>query len=440
MRSRSRALLALALLPVVAWRCRAPVTVHLAGDSTMAEKRPDRRPETGWGEMLQRHFDPRAVVVRNHAMNGRSTRSFVAEGRWQALLSEVLPGDYVFVQFGHNDESPEKGDRYAPPADYRRNLERFVDDVRARRATPVLFTPVVRRRFAGDSLRDTHGEYPDIVRAVAAARQVTLVDAERATRALVQRLGPDSSRALFLHLRPGEHANHPQGVADDTHFSTLGAARRRSRGGGAADVRDSARAASGGRTAVSGPVEDSALPLRLARADDVDALTPLIASSVRALGAGYYDERQIESAIRHVFGVDTQLVRDGTYFVIDGPDGPVACGGWSWRATLYGGDQHKPHGEDSRLDPAIHPARIRAFFVHPAWARRGLASRLVAACEAAAEAEGFATFELAATLSGVPFYRALGFEAREPITVALPDGVELPVVRMVRPIRPSPGR
>lgn len=225
MRSRSRALLTLAALPFVAWSARAPVVVHLAGDSTMAEKRADRRPETGWGELLQRHFDPRAVVVRNHAINGRSTRSFIAEGRWQALVDEVQPGDYVFVQFGHNDESPEKGDRYAPPAEYRRNLERFVNDMRARRATPVLFTPVVRRRFVGDSLRDTHGEYPDVVRAVAAAREVTLVDAERETRALLQRLGSDSSRALFLHLRPGEHPNYPQGVEDDTHFSTLGASR-----------------------------------------------------------------------------------------------------------------------------------------------------------------------------------------------------------------------
>jgi lysophospholipase L1-like esterase len=173
--------------------------------------------------MLQRHFDPRAVVVRNLAMNGRSTRSFLAEGRWQALVDSVQPGDYVFVQFGHNDESPDKGDRYAPPADYRRNLERFVTDVRARRATPVLFTSVVRRRFAGDTLRDTHGEYPDIVRAVAAAQRVPLVDAERDTRALLQRLGPDSSRALFLHLRPGEHPNYPQGVSDDTHFATRGA-------------------------------------------------------------------------------------------------------------------------------------------------------------------------------------------------------------------------
>ncbi|HYD51895.1 MAG TPA: rhamnogalacturonan acetylesterase [Gemmatimonadaceae bacterium] len=214
--------LALALLPL---SIGAPVTVHLAGDSTMATKRADRRPETGWGELLPHHLDSTRAVVRNHAANGRSTRSFIAEGRWQALVDSLRPGDWVLVQFGHNDESPAKGDRYAPPPEFTRNLRRFVDDVRARRATPVLLTPVVRRRFAGDgTLVDTHGEYPDLVRAVAAERGVVLVDAERDTRAIVQRLGPDSSRALFLHLAPGAHVNYPQGVADDTHFNERGAA------------------------------------------------------------------------------------------------------------------------------------------------------------------------------------------------------------------------
>jgi GNAT superfamily N-acetyltransferase len=179
----------------------------------------------------------------------------------------------------------------------------------------------------------------------------------------------------------------------------------------------------------------SELPLRLARPDDVPALTALIAASVRALGAGWYDEAQLECAIEHVFGVDTQLVDDGTYFVVDGPDGPVACGGWSRRAVLYGGDHHKAGASDPLLDPATQPARIRAFFVHPAWTRRGLASRLLAACEEAAEAAGFRTFELAATLSGVPLYRALGFEGAETIAVAMPGGLTLPVVRMTRAVR-----
>ena len=174
---------------------------------------------------------------------------------------------------------------------------------------------------------------------------------------------------------------------------------------------------------------------RLARPDDVPALTALIDASVRTLGAGWYDDRQLESGIRHVFGVDTQLVADATYYVVDGPDGPVACGGWSRRAVLFGGDQHKTGVEDPLLDPSTAPARIRAFFVHPDWTRRGLATRVLAACEDAAEAAGFRTFELAATLSGVPLYRALGFVERERIEVPLPDGVTLPVIRMDRPVR-----
>jgi lysophospholipase L1-like esterase len=216
---------AIVLLLALALAAPPPIAIYLAGDSTMAPKRDDRRPETGWGEMLQRHFDSTRVVVRNHAVNGRSTRSFIAEGRWSVLVDSLRAGDHVLIQFGHNDESPDKGDRYSPPADFRRNLERFVADVRARGATPVLLTPVVRRRFdAGGALADTHGEYDDLVRETAAGTRVALLDAERETRALVSAYGPDSSRALFLHLSAGAHPNYPQGIADDTHFSARGAA------------------------------------------------------------------------------------------------------------------------------------------------------------------------------------------------------------------------
>ena len=110
--------------------CQQLVTIHLAGDSTMAEKLPEKRPETGWGERLQSFFDDKQVEVRNYAKNGRSTRTFISEGLWDNLLAHVKPGDYVFIQFGHNDESKEKADRYTPPDDYRKNLIRFIDDVR----------------------------------------------------------------------------------------------------------------------------------------------------------------------------------------------------------------------------------------------------------------------------------------------------------------------
>jgi len=216
-----RSLLAAVFLLVLPAR---PITVWLAGDSTMAQKQPDKRPETGWGEALQPCFDSTQVRVANRAMNGRSTRSFVAEGRWKAIVDSLKAGDYVFIQFGHNDEKVGTAN-YSSPDDYRRNLVHFVDDVRARGGHPVLFTPVVRRRFDGAHLVDTHGAYPDAARAAANEAHVPLVDMTRASAALVEPLGPDSSRALWLHLEPGANANYPAGVHDDTHFNPRGAER-----------------------------------------------------------------------------------------------------------------------------------------------------------------------------------------------------------------------
>jgi len=203
---------------------KEPITVYLAGDSTMAQKQPDKRPETGWGEALQKFFDERRVRVENHAQNGRSTRTFISENRWQAIIDRLRPGDYVLIQFGHNDESKEKTDRYTPPEDYRRNLVRFIKDVRERKATPVLLTPVMRRRFDRQGVfQDTHGEYPDIVRSVAAEQRVALIDMHRKSEKVLKGYGPEESRKLFLQLKPGENPNYPQGIEDNTHFSPLGA-------------------------------------------------------------------------------------------------------------------------------------------------------------------------------------------------------------------------
>lgn len=172
---------------------------------------------------------------------------------------------------------------------------------------------------------------------------------------------------------------------------------------------------------------------RIATMADVPVLQELIATSVRGLSAQHYTPAQIEAALVSVFGVDTQLIADATYYVIDSPSGPAAAGGWSFRRTLYGGDQMKG-GIDSRLDPDTESARIRAFFVHPRWARRGLARQLYSACVRAAIEHGFHTFELMATLPGEPLYAALGFSARERTSIALGGGVELPLVRMTRRI------
>ena len=177
------------------------------------------------------------------------------------------------------------------------------------------------------------------------------------------------------------------------------------------------------------------LSLRLAIHDDLPAIVKLIDASVRGLSTSYYSGPQIDQALRHVFGPDTQLIADRTYYVIETPDETLAAsGGWSKRRTLYGGDQHKGSGADPLLNPQVDPARIRAFFVHPAYARRGLGRRLFEACRASAEAAGFKALELGATLPGVPFYETLGFKTIERADAALPDDMVLQIVRMRRGI------
>ena len=173
--------------------------------------------------------------------------------------------------------------------------------------------------------------------------------------------------------------------------------------------------------------------LRLATPGDVPAIRALIDSSVRGLGVGYYSDAEIEESLVSVFGVDSQLLADGTYFVIDCAGDIAAAGGWSKRTTLYGGDQTKD-AEDALLDPAVDAARIRAFYVSPSWARRGLARQLYQACESAAVAAGFHRLQLGATLSGVPLYEALGFHALERADYPMRFGLTLGIVRMERAI------
>jgi GNAT superfamily N-acetyltransferase len=175
--------------------------------------------------------------------------------------------------------------------------------------------------------------------------------------------------------------------------------------------------------------------LRQALAADIPTLRELIDASVRGLQAEDYSPSQIESALASVYGVDSQLIADGTYFVVEalseevGDRNIVACGGWSKRKTLYGGDVWRAR-EDSLLDPGKDAAKIRAFFVHPSWVRRGIGTMLLEACEQAAIAGGFHRFEMGATLSGVPLYRARGYVALENLGVPLANGESLPIVRM----------
>jgi N-acetylglutamate synthase-like GNAT family acetyltransferase len=172
--------------------------------------------------------------------------------------------------------------------------------------------------------------------------------------------------------------------------------------------------------------------IRLASIKDIPALEELIRDSVRGLSATYYSAEQIESALVHIFGVDTQLILDQTYFIAEAGDQIAGSGGWSKRKTLFGGDQSKPDQTDPLLDPATQPARVRAFYIHPRWSRKGVGTLILKACEDAAAEAGFSRIELAATLSGVPFYLARGYEKGEGISIETPDGPSLPAIRMTK--------
>jgi GNAT superfamily N-acetyltransferase len=186
---------------------------------------------------------------------------------------------------------------------------------------------------------------------------------------------------------------------------------------------------------------------RLASEDDIPALEKLIALSTRGLRAPYYSGEQVEAALGSVFGVDRQLIRDQTYFVVEhsrsggmatastADEGEiVGCGGWSKRKTLFGSDHHTSR-DDAELDPTTDPARIRAFFVHPAWVRRGIARAILSECEAAIRRANFKSVELAATLPGVPFYSACGYSSVEQLAVRLPNDLNLAVERMTKDLR-----
>jgi DNA sulfur modification protein DndE len=204
-------------------RAAEPPRVFMAGDSTMADK-PTDLPERGWGMVLPRFFkDP--GVVHNHAVNGRSTRSFIDEGRWEKLTSELRGGDFVIIQFGHNDEKTEDPKRGTDPkTTFRDNLRRFVKDVRARQAFPILATPVCRRKFdASGKLQMTHGEYPDALRAVATEEHVPLLELEQATAKWLQETGDEPSKTFFMWIEKGKYEKIPDGRQDDTHFVEAGA-------------------------------------------------------------------------------------------------------------------------------------------------------------------------------------------------------------------------
>jgi len=210
---------------LVLWYCQPEkIEIYMIGDSTMANKKPEKKPETGWGQVFNEFFKDN-VTVHNHALNGRSSKSFIDEGRWQTVLDSLKPGNWVFIQFGHNDHKAHDSTRYTDPhSTYKDNLKKFVNETQARGATAVLLTPVMRRRFdENGNFYDTHGAYPEAVREVAREMNVTLIDMHKSSQKLIEHFGVEKSKEIFLWVKAGEYSGYPDGREDNTHFSEQGA-------------------------------------------------------------------------------------------------------------------------------------------------------------------------------------------------------------------------
>lgn len=234
----------LAVLAISSFRADKTKTIFMIGDSTMANKDiSGDKQERGWGMMLQNYFDD-GIIVDNHAMNGRSSKSFINEGRWKAVLDRIMPGDYLIIQFGHNDEKTDSARHTTPGTTFDANLRRFVREAREKGATPILMNSVVRRNFSdsktavadddlrdnsskqlaeGDTLIDTHGEYLVSPRRVAKEMGVVFVDANKITHDLEQSMGKEGSKKLHMIFKPGETPSLPDGRQDNTHYNIFGA-------------------------------------------------------------------------------------------------------------------------------------------------------------------------------------------------------------------------
>lgn len=201
------------------------IKIWMIGDSTMCNYESNRAPLTGWGMPFVYFFDS-TVTIDNRARGGRSTRTFISEGRWQPIADSMQEGDYVLIQFGHNDEAKEERykDRYTPVPDYKTNLIKFITETRSKKAIPVLITPVTRMRFdAAGKIQETHVEYSAAVWEVGKQYDVPVIDLDAKSRDLLQQFGPVQSKLLFMQLDSLEHPNYPNGQKDNTHFNDYGA-------------------------------------------------------------------------------------------------------------------------------------------------------------------------------------------------------------------------
>lgn len=208
------------------WQSEPEINIYLIGDSTMADKpgNPEENPERGWGQLLPIYFNKK-VAIYNHAVNGRSSESFIGEGRWETVLKELKSGDYVFIQFGHNDQKIKDPKRFTNPyTGYRRNLEKYVNETRAKGAYPILLSSIVRRKFnEHGTLKDTNGAYPFMARTVAENMNVPFIDMQLMTEDYVKKLGPEKSKEIYLWVNKGEYEKFPDGKEDDTHLNIKGA-------------------------------------------------------------------------------------------------------------------------------------------------------------------------------------------------------------------------
>lgn len=218
-------LLALAALPFVFCTLQSKkINVYSIGDSTMADTDTAKNyPGRGWMQVMQPFFAG-DVAVYNYGRSGRSSKSFRDEGHWQKVLDKLKAGDYVFIQFGHNDEKTDSARHTDARTGFRDNMKRYVEEVRRKNAYPILFTSIVRRSFdAGGHLKDTHGDYVTVVRRLATELGVPLVDLNASMGRLVDSLGPEASKKLYMYVEPGVTTMLPQGRKDDTHLCQNGA-------------------------------------------------------------------------------------------------------------------------------------------------------------------------------------------------------------------------
>ncbi|MFD1886927.1 rhamnogalacturonan acetylesterase [Paenibacillus wenxiniae] len=198
--------------------------VYLAGDSTVQTYRASQRPQAGWGQMIASYFDE-GVQFSNHSIGGRSSRSFIEQGRLDTIVSLLQPGDYLMVQFGHNDADSSKPERYTPVNDYRTYLKTYIDRARSKGATPILVTPVSRRDYnaANGQFKPSFPEYVQAMKQVAAETNTLLIDLNARSVALYNATGIEGTKSIFLHVAPGQYAYFPDGVQDNTHFQEQGA-------------------------------------------------------------------------------------------------------------------------------------------------------------------------------------------------------------------------